>query len=100
MPRSSPRASEASAPSPAKATTASEALTTAQARVTAAEREADRDPGEAFRLYAEAYSAVSAHSSDAACAALTERIVPRLRQSAARANAAAGLVGDKTLVEE
>lgn len=97
VPSSWPRTSGSASPSSG---TAAEALASAKASVTAAQRAAKRDPGEAFRLYAEAYAAASAHPDDAACAALAESIIPQLRTTADQANAAAGRVDGKTLIEE
>ncbi|HEX6986330.1 MAG TPA: hypothetical protein VF170_13190 [Planctomycetaceae bacterium] len=89
------------APSPvADGPSAAEALADAKAAVADAERVARSDAGEAFRLYAEAYAAVSAHPSDPACAELAASLVPKLRQTATRANAAADPTGDETLIEE
>lgn len=96
----SPQTPDSSPRPPGVTDTAAEALATAQQNVTAAERVAESDPGQAFRLYAEAYGAVSAHPDDAACAAFAKTILPHLRNAAEQANASAGTADGKTLIEE
>jgi hypothetical protein len=72
----------------------------ARAKTLAAEAgRSSPDAGEKFRLLADAYAAVSAHPSDAACAAFAEELSPEVRSAARRANAAADVSPNKTLVE-
>lgn len=99
-PSSGPRRSS-DEPAPAAGHPAAAALSDARADIAAADRVSTTDPGEAFRLYADAYAELNRFPADAACAALAESLVPKLKQASAQANASADVVdGDKPLIEE